>query len=212
MQFSQEHPIWTIIVNAYTNNQQPIIFALANIFFIVAIGIAIYGFVKWKSDNSSKHFTTIVASVISAIFLIFAIIYLFNPNNQTGTYQGSVDIAFTSSVDNSDNKIAIFSDKDSDDSEIDSFIMKASDMKELGIKAGKTVQVKADNKPTPDKEDNIIKLDKSDVKDVKEASNISSYNEQQSKAEEAKKKEEEKKKQEAKDKKDKKDKKKNKKD
>jgi len=208
MKFTQDSTIWTLIKNAYTNNDQPIIFALINIIFIIFLGIAIYGIIKWKKDYKRHHFTTIVASVISALFIIFAVIYLLNPNNHLGNYEGTVDIAFTSSVDSSDNKVAILSDKDAEDSEVDSFVMKASDMKELGIKAGKTVKVEAKDKKAPNDNFSFIKLNKKDVADVQDSSKIEKYNSQQVKAEEAKKKQEEKEKQKEKDKKkDKKDKK-----
>lgn len=204
MQFTQESSIWAVIKNAYTNNDQPIIFVLANILFIIALGIAIYGAIKWREGDKSIKLTTIVASVISFIFLISAIIYLLIPSNRLGTYEGKVDIAFTSSVDSSDNKVAIFSDKDSDDSDIDSFVMKANVMKDLDIKAGKTVQVESHNQPTPNKDVSFIKLNKEDVVDVQDSSNIKEYNDEQTKAEEAKKKEEEKAKKKEEAKKDKK--------
>ncbi|MDK7284310.1 hypothetical protein [Staphylococcus pettenkoferi] len=190
MKFSQEHPIWNIIVNAYTHNQQPFIFILANIFFLIALVVAVYGFIKWKSEDSPQHFTTIIASVISTIFIIFALIYVFNPNNQVGTYKGSASIAFTTPVNHSNDKIAVLSSKDAEDSDINSFIMKSEDMKNQGIKAGKTVKVEAHNKPKPDTKNQFIKLGKNDIKEVTISSNITKYNKQQQKAEEAKKKEE----------------------
>src|SRR5699024_8433175 len=187
MKFTQDSPIWTLIKNAYTNNDQPIIFALINIIFIIFLGIAIYGIIKWKKDYKRNHFTTIVASVISALFIIFAVIYLLNPNNHLGNYEGTVDIAFTSSVDSSDNKVAILSDKDAEASEVDSFVMKASDMKELGIKAGKTVKIEANDKKAPNDNFSFIKLNKTDVADEQQSSKIEKYNSQQVTAEEAKK-------------------------
>ena len=204
MQFTQESSIWAVIKNAYTNNDQQIIFVLANILLIISLGISIYWAIKWSKGYKSIKLTTIVASVISFIFLISAIIYLLIPSNRLGTYEGKVDIAFTSSVDSSDNKVAIFSDKDSDDSDIDSFVMKANVMKDLDIKAGKTVQVESHNQPTPNKDVSFIKLNKEDVVDVQDSSNIKEYNDEQTKAEEAKKKEEEKAKKKEEAKKDKK--------
>lgn len=212
MHFTQESSIWAVIKNAYTNNDQPIIFALANVLFLIAIGIAIYGAIKWRKGDKSIHLTTIVASIISLIFLIFAVIYLINPNNRLGSYEGKVDIAFTSSIDNSDNKIAIFSDKDSDNSEINSFVMKASVMKDLDIKAGKTVQIESHDQQKTSKDVSFIDLNKKDVVNVKDSSSIKNYNDEQTKAEEAKKKQEEKDKKEKEDKKKKDDKKKDKKD
>lgn len=198
-----ESPIWSIIKTAYTHNEQPIIFTLANIIFLIILSIAIYGIIKWRNSNEKSHFTTIIASIISCVFLAFAFFYIINPNNRLGTYEGTVDIAFTSSVDNSNNKIAVFSDKDSDDSDINAFVMNAKYMKELGIKSGKTVQIKAEHKKSPKDETNHIAIDKQDVKSVEEASTIKDYNDQQEKVEKAKQKQQEEKKKD-KEKKDKK--------
>ena len=198
MQYTQS-PILDIVKHAYTSNEHPIIFALLNIIALILLAIAIHGAINWKSDDESKHFATIVASALFAIMLIIALIQLFNPNNRLGTYEGTVDIAFTSSLDKSNEKVAIFSDKDSDDSNIKSFTMNKKEMKALDIKSGKTVKIKATDKKAPTNNTEFIKLNKNDVTNVQDSSKIKDYNAEQKKAEQK-----DKKKSKKKDKKDKK--------
>lgn len=197
MKFTQDSPIWAVIKNAYTHNEHPVIFAIFNIFVLATIIIIIYSAYKWKNDSKNYKLITISSSILLLLFFIFILVYLTNSDNKVGKYTGSVDIAFTSPIKNTDQSLASFSKNDAEtkNNNINSFIMKTSDMKKLDIKSGKTVTIKAENKPASSKTDTYISLNASDISNVKNSSKISQYNQSQEnleKQKEDKKKEKEK--------------------
>ncbi|NMK53999.1 hypothetical protein [Staphylococcus capitis] len=195
MKYTQDHPIWAVIKNAYTHNDQPILFTLYNIFLIIAIAIAIYGIVKWIKEGKEYRLLTITASILSIVLILFAIIYLSKSDNKVGNYKGTVDIAFTSSVKGTDKTVAQFSKKAEQQSSdgISSIVMNTNDAKKLGIKAGKTIKVDSKNKPAPNEDKTYVTLDKDDVKKVTDSKNITDFNKSQKEKEEKKAKEKKKK-------------------
>ncbi|HDJ7348135.1 TPA: hypothetical protein PRL34_001991 [Staphylococcus aureus] len=209
MKYNQDHPIWAVIKNAYTHNDQPILFLFFNLFLIIAIAIVIYSAYKWKTESKDYRFMTIFASVLCIIFIGFMLLYLINSDNKVGKYEGTVDIAFTSKVKDSKYSIARFSKQDEDKSSngLNSFVMKTSDMDNLDIKSGKTVSISSKNQPAPSEEKSFAYLDKDDIKNVTDSKKVSNYNKTMEDKEEQEKKEKEKKEKEKKEKAKKKDKK-----
>lgn len=185
------NPIWAIIKNAYLHNDQPIIFAIFNIIVLTSIGMTIYGIIKWKTDGTDYRFLTIFSGVVSLLLIGFISFYLFVQDNQVGKYEGTADVAFTSTVNGTDNKVARLADKDS--SSYNTIVMDSKEMDKAGIKAGRTIEVETQNKPKPNEDRDFVYLEKDDIKKVSENKKLNDYNDKQ----QAK---EDKEKQEAKDK------------
>lgn len=195
MTYETNHSIWAVIQNAYTNNHQPVIFGIFNLFLLIVIGITLYGAYKWFKHGKDYRLLTLTGIGIFLVFTVFMIVYLTKSDNQVGHYQGEVDIAFTTPIKDSSNAIARFTDGSSSDTPIKAIVMNKKAMSDLGIEAGKTIKVKTQNKPSPKSDTPYIYLEKEDVQDVSESEDILKYNqEQQQKEEKEKKSKEDKKK------------------
>lgn len=203
MNFTQDDAIWAMIKNAYTNNEHPIIFIIFNLLLFITIIIAIYSAYKWIKDNNDYKIITISASILTLVFLISIFVFVMSSENKVGKYKGTVDIAFTSPIKDSNNSVAVFSKNNSSNgnNNINSFVMNTNDMKKLEITSGKTVTVSTENKPAISNNEKFIALNTSDIKDVKDSNKVTQYNQsQEEKEKKDKEKEKEKKEKEKKDK------------
>uniref|UniRef100_UPI0035658875 hypothetical protein n=1 Tax=Mycobacterium marinum TaxID=1781 RepID=UPI0035658875 len=181
MNFTQDDAIWAMIKNAYTNNEHPIIFIIFNLLLFITIIIAIYSAYKWIKDNNDYKIITISASILTLVFLISIFVFVMSSENKVGKYKGTVDIAFTSPIKDSNNSVAVFSKNNSSNgnNNINSFVMNTNDMKKLEITSGKTVTVSTENKPAISNNEKFIALNTSDIKDVKDSNKVTQYNQSQ---------------------------------
>lgn len=194
-----DHPIWSVVKNAYTHNDQPIIFAIFNLCLLIAIGVTIYGIIKWKKDGIQYRFMTIFSGIVTIGLISYIMVFLFVQDNKVGHYEGTADVTFTASINSSDSKVARLADKDAND--INSIVMDGKTMDDLGIKAGRTIEVESKNMKKPNDDKAFIYLEKDDVKEVKDTKSIDDYNDKQQAEEKAQKEKEEKAKKEKEDKK-----------
>ena len=197
------HPIWAVIKNAYTHNDQPIIFAIFNILIIIAVGMTIYGIIKWKKDGTHYRFLTILSGTISIFLIGYIVFFLFIDNNEVGKYKGTANVSFTSSVNGTSDKVARLSDKNSESNSFNTVVMDGEEMDKMGIKAGRTITVETANKPKPSEDRAYVRLEKSDIKDVSDNKQMSQFNKQQQDKEDKAQKEKEEKEKKDKEKKDK---------
>src|SRR5699024_2497909 len=197
------HPIWAVIKNAYTHNDQPIIFAIFNILIIIAVGMTIYGVIKWKKDGTHYRLLTILSGTISIFLIGYIVFFLFIDNNDVGKYKGTANVSFTSSVNGTRDKVARLSDKNYESNSFIIVVMNGEEIDKMGIKAGRTITDETANKTKHSEDRAYVRIEKSDIKDVTDNKQMNQYNKQQQEKEDKAQKEKEEKEKKDKEKKDK---------